>query len=146
MKVKNKKCQNKGCENTFTPFKTTDKYCSFSCAKSNQKSQKKVYTPIKKKSDKRKKQEAIYLKKRADFLNKKENKKCPVFPNLPTTDVHHKKGRVGFADAWARHNGINLYLDERFWLAVSRKGHQKIENNPIWAKEKGFSLDRLTSE
>lgn len=75
--------------------------------------------------------------------NKPENKQCPVFPNLSTTDVHHKRGRIGYADEWARLNNISLYLDERYWLAVSRQGHRKIEDNPEWAKSKGFSLNRL---
>ncbi|WP_262885687.1 hypothetical protein [Myroides sp. LoEW2-1] len=43
------------------------------------------------------------------------------------------KGRVG-----------SLFLDTRYWLAVSREGHRMIEENPKWAKEKGYSLNRLS--
>lgn len=143
MKIKN--CDNKGCENTFNQFNSLQRYCCLDCKKKsiNSESKKKIYV-INKKSKKRQKEEIIYFKKRAEFLNKKENKKCAVFPSLHTTDVHHKKGRIGYADDISRLNGISLYLDERFWLAVSRKGHDKIENNPKWAKENGYSLDRLS--
>jgi len=49
-----------------------------------------------------------------------------------TTDIHHKKGRIG-----------KLYLDITFWIALSREGHCMVEENPEWAKENGYSLDRL---
>lgn len=74
---------------------------------------------------------ALYLKKRIEFLEKPENKICPI-TGTRTTDVHHKKGRVG-----------SLYLDERFWIALSRAGHKQVEENPEWAKENGYSLNRL---
>jgi hypothetical protein len=38
-----------------------------------------------------------------------------------------------------------LLLDQKFWLAVSRKGHKAIEANPEWAKKMGFSESRLTA-
>ena len=65
------------------------------------------------------------------FLGKPENRICPV-TGEKTSEVHHKRGRIGA-----------LLLDQRYWLAVSRKGHQRIENEPEWAKEMGFSLSRL---
>ena len=40
MKVKNKLCANEGCNNSFSPFKTTDKYCSYGCAYNNHKPKK----------------------------------------------------------------------------------------------------------
>ena len=51
---------------------------------------------------------------------------------MKAEEVHHKRGRIG-----------DLLLDETHWLAVSRKGHVKIEMNPRWAKEMGFSESRL---
>jgi frataxin-like iron-binding protein CyaY len=36
-----------------------------------------------------------------------------------------------------------LLNDKRYWLAVSRKGHRFIEDNPKWAKDNGYSLYRL---
>lgn len=71
---------------------------------------------------------------------------CPVkgSPIDYTSDIHHKKGRGdGFADEWARDNGITLTIDVRFFLAVSREGHQWIETHPTEAKAKGWSLTRL---
>ena len=92
---------------------------------------KKVIKAIPKISKKRKVENLQYQVLRIEFLGKKENLICPV-TGEKTTEIHHKKGRVG-----------SLFLDTTFWLAVSRKGHLEIENNPEWAKEKGFSLNRL---
>jgi len=91
-------------------------------------------TAIKKVSDKRKKQKAEYQLKRILFLREPHNQKCPV-TGKPTTDVHHMKGRIG-----------NLLLDERYWIALSREGHKYIEENPEWAKENGYSLNRLDKD
>lgn len=101
-------------------------------------SQKKRFKPLKKNSElsyqipkmsvKRKAQNDEYLKLRKEFL--KVNTICPV-TGEKATEIHHKKGREG-----------KLLTDVNYFLAVSRKGHQQIELNPIWAKEKGFSIDR----
>ena len=48
--------------------------------------------------------------------------------------------RRGYADEWAKENKVSLYLDKRFWLAVSASGHRKIESEPEWAYEQGFSI------
>lgn len=82
-------------------------------------------------SKKRKVESLQYAVLRTEFLSKKENKVCPITGG-PTTDVHHKKGRIG-----------SLLLDTNYWLAVSREGHKQIEENPVWAKEMGYSLSRL---
>lgn len=92
---------------------------------------KKQYS-IPKVSEKRKIDNLKYSAQRIVFLGKPENKICPI-TGWPTTDIHHKKGRVG-----------DLFLDERYWVALSREGHQYVEDNPEWAKENGFSLDRLS--
>lgn len=91
----------------------------------------KEFKPIPKISQKRKIENAKYIVLRIEFLGKKENSICPV-TGEKTTEIHHKKGRVG-----------SLFLNTKFWLGVSRKGHLKIENNPEWAKENGFSENRL---
>ena len=80
-----------------------------------------------------------YYRRLPGFLYKK---KCAVYPELKAIEVHHSRGREGYADDYARENDIPLILDERWWLAVSRKGHKEIENNPDWAKEKGFSYNQ----
>jgi hypothetical protein len=103
---------------------------------------KDIGKPIPKVSKKRAVENAKYTVQKIVFMSKPANKICPV-TNQPTTDIHHKMGRIGFADSWARINNIPLLLDERFWLAVSRSGHRQIEENPEWAKENGYSLNRL---
>lgn len=85
--------------------------------------------PVNKVSKKRQEENKIYKVKRAEFL--KLHTICPITGGR-TEDVHHVKGRTG-----------TLFLDERYWLAVSREGHRKIEENPIWAKENGYSANRL---
>jgi hypothetical protein len=86
---------------------------------------------IKPRSDKRAKEEKEYHTLCEVFLR---GKICPV-TGEPATEVHHKKGRIG-----------KLLTDVRFFLGVSRKGHKKIEENPEWAKEMGYSLDRLSKD
>jgi len=140
----------KECQKEFKKYRTTDKYCSGFCAKQNEKPKRNyIYTipkvsktnkviekenkkyKIPKVSKKRKIENAKYLVLRIEFLSKKENQICPI-TNEKTTDIHHKKGRVG-----------SLFLDTTFWVALSRKGHKFVEENPKWAKENGFSLNRL---
>lgn len=87
--------------------------------------------PIARRSKKRIVQELQYNADVKVFLGKPENSKCPV-TGQKATEVHHKKGRIG-----------DLLLDQRYWLAVSSEGHRKIEMNPEWAKENGYSLNRL---
>lgn len=148
MKVKTHDfCAYKECGKEFKKFKTTDKYCSGLCQFKDKKPDitLKNVKPIRKISKKQSILNAKYLVVNKEFLSKPENKICPV-TGQQTTEVHHKKGRVGFADDWARENNIPLLLDVRFFLAVSRKGHRQIEENPEWAKEMGYSVSRLTNE
>lgn len=42
-------------------------------------------------------------------------------------EVHHKNKRRGA-----------MLLDQRFWLAVSRENHERIENNKTWGRANGF--------
>ena len=85
-----------------------------------------------------------YIVVRNEFLGKPENKFCPV-TKQPAVEVHHKKGRQHdqYADDWARENNICLLIDVRFFLAVSREGHDWIEANPEESKELGYSVSRL---
>ena len=92
------------------------------------------YRPIKKVSDKKALQDIIYKSERIKFLMLPENKICPITKQA-TTDVHHKRGRLG-----------DLYLDKRYWVALSREGHKYVEEHPEWAKENGYSLSRLSNE
>lgn len=47
------------------------------------------------------------------------------------TEIHHRRGRVG-----------SLLTDERYFLAVSHRGHLWIHNNPGQAYDQGFMLFR----
>ena len=61
-----------------------------------------------------------------------DNPQCAVYPHLPATEIHHKKGRGKYLN------------DTTTWLAVSRQGHNRIEAFPVEAKEKGWSVSRLS--
>lgn len=91
--------------------------------------------PIAPRSQKRSKEERLYLAKRIIFLQ--ENPMCQAhLPGICTkhaTEVHHKKGRIG-----------ELLLNILFWLGVCHACHEWIENNREEAMEKGFSIKRIT--
>jgi hypothetical protein len=104
-------------------------------------------TPLKRVSKKRKADMAMYSKLRKEFLER-----CPLcyvwwMENAadswdygalcqsirdgrgnpcPATDVHHAKKR-------GKH-----YLDVSSWLALSRENHQRIHDNPSWARANGL--------
>ena len=93
--------------------------------------EKKIFKKNRRRSKKGQKEDRQYLIKRLQFLAQPRNQRCPITGQM-TTEIHHKKGRVG-----------KLLLDQNYWLAVSREGHRKIEENPEWAKEMGYSVSRL---
>jgi hypothetical protein len=107
-------------------------------AERNAGKEKKVYQ-MPKVSKKKQKENSAYQRAKDVWI---KDKPCAVFPKLKAIDIHHKKGRQGYADQWARDRDINLTMDQRFWLPVSREGHIEIESNPQWAKDNGFSLSR----
>lgn len=125
MKSKDKKC--KECGETFAPQNSIQKVCSVSCAVKLNKNK-----TIKKVSKKRETENKIYAILRKKFLQ--DNPICPI-NKTQTTDIHHMKGRIG-----------SLLLDTRYWLAVSREAHIMIEQNPVWAKENNYSLNRLSND
>ena len=84
---------------------------------------------IRKQSKKRASEMREYAIKRKAFLS---GKICPV-TGEQASQVHHMKGRIG-----------KLLNDTAYWLAVSHAGHRKIEENPDWAKQQGYSLSRLS--
>jgi len=138
-----KKCRS--CSNAFTPkYKTTEVFCSLNCAKEGKKPDLKLksFKTIPKVSKKRQVENLQYQVLRTEFLAKKENQICPITRTEATT-VHHKMGRIGFADQWARDNNISLYLDTRHWVSLSMEGHKFVEENPEWSKDNGYSLNRL---
>jgi hypothetical protein len=90
-----------------------------------------ILSPV---SAKRAKENTIYHQKASAF--KKLFPMCAAklegCTNL-TTQVHHSKGRIG----------DNL-LDETTFVPVCHNCHRWIEENPIKAKEYGFSKSRLS--
>lgn len=70
-------------------------------------------------------------------------KMCVVFPKAIATTVHHAKGRIGYADQFARDSGITLLMDQRYWVPASLDGHRYIEEHPAEAKEREWSFSRL---
>jgi hypothetical protein len=87
--------------------------------------------PIKKVSQKRNLENKEYLKVRKVFLQSLMFCQVNSCKKLPT-EVHHKKGRIG-----------KLLTDTRYFLGVCRECHNKIELEPLWAKENNYSLNRL---
>lgn len=121
-------------------------------------------TPLKRVSDKRRKESKVYSVQRREFLAKfflcqvdmrelgydhtippvrengmikvahiiSTNWKEKVFCTVPeghiqrSEDVHHSKRRGRY------------YLDVSTWRAVSRKNHDRIERNPLWARAVGW--------
>jgi hypothetical protein len=84
---------------------------------------------LRKVSLKRGKENREYLKLRQLFLT--ANPKCQVCREKKAVDVHHKRGRIG-----------QLLTDIKHFLAVCRGCHTRIETNPLWAKEQGYSEQR----
>jgi len=85
---------------------------------------------MKRNTAKRAKENREYNERVKPFLE--EHRFCPVAANMlgsqcRTTQNHHTKGRDGA-----------LLLDERFWLAVSDRGHKWIHDNPKEARRYGF--------
>lgn len=82
-------------------------------------------------SKKLSKERKIYRELRIPFLERIENMFCAVYPNLRATEIHHMRGRGKYLN------------DTSTWLAVSRPGHEWIENNPKLSRERGFTKSRI---
>lgn len=105
-------------------------FCSSHYWQSRSKSpKKKEQKPIRRVSAKRSKENVQYLKVRLEFLNENQTCKCC---GASATDVHHTKGRIG-----------SLLTDKRYFVALCRGCHNRVEENPIWAKKHGYSKSRL---
>lgn len=142
--VKKKECRNPDCDVLFKPFKTTDKFCSWDCAKKSQKPRKSIKT--KPKRHKSKKQAVIdskYTVQRIEFLSKPENQTCFIDGCEKTANtVEHTKGRgKGFFDEWAEQNNIPKTLDERYWKPCCLEHNLELENNPELSKK--YQLSKI---
>ena len=82
-------------------------------------------------SDKRAKELVEYRKVRDKFL--KEVKVCQ-FPDCDSEQIelHHGAGRVG-----------RLLTDPTYFVALCRKHHRFVEENPLVAKEINLSFERI---
>ncbi len=61
----------------------------------------------------------------------------------PTDSIHHKMGRIGYLDDWARDNGISLLIDIRKFMSTCADHHTYIEEHPEFAKKEGYSENRI---
>jgi hypothetical protein len=133
-------CKIEGCsrpaENEQTGLCATHAFQARKAARNPKQAHRPRINPV---SDKMKSRLSEYSQIKKNWI---KGKRCAVFPEKWATDVHHKKGRIGFADKWARDNNIPLLIDTRFWLPVSREGHIKIGDLQAWAMEQGFTLPR----
>jgi hypothetical protein len=144
MKVKLKICS--GC-NVPRPIWKQDgkeRYCQFCWSKKKEPTTSaqrniaisKQRTPIKKQSDKRKKEDILYSTMRKQFL--KDNPMCfMAIPGLcqgKGTTIQHRKGRGKY------------YLDSRFWGTACMPCHSYADLHPEESFEKGWAIPRLTNE
>lgn len=105
----------------------------FNSKKPNKSAKPQSGTPIKRRSDKRAKQEREYSKLRVEFLT--ANPDCQVGVDGCTgeaSEVHHKAGRIG-----------DLLTDVSKFCAACHNCHVWVENNPKESMERGFILSRL---
>lgn len=91
----------------------------------------KIRKILNKSSQKQRERDKQYLKVRDDYL--KLHPVCEVCSMHLADQIHHKRGRIG----------SNLF---KYFLAVCDLCHKLIENNPVWAKEHGYSESRLKDD
>ena len=65
-----------------------------------------------------------YLKAKQEFL---AGKHCAVYPCFPAKEIHHTHGRLK-----------KLLMYKRYWLPVSREGHNWIHLNIAEARKYGW--------
>lgn len=87
----------------------------------------KARKPVRRRSKATEARMECYRKAKEAFMARPKNQRCAVYPHLNAEDIHHIRGRAG-----------NLLRDERFWLAVSRRGHEWIHANMNAARERGW--------
>lgn len=103
---------------------------------------KKQFNPISKVSGKMAKLLSQYNKRRPEWIRGKFCEIREKCSGLPAVECHHKMGKAGYADEYARMNDIPLLLDERYWLPACSDCHRLITDDSGLALEKGYSLPR----
>jgi len=112
------------CTNCFTHYSSS--YCQLCGTKPIKKAK-----PIRKVGAKMEGLNKEYGKLRIQYL--KVYPICEVVGCCnPSNEIHHMKARDN-----------RRLIDDNHFLAVCRPCHQKIELNPLWAKENGYSKSRL---
>lgn len=125
------------CGKEFIQYNSLEPYCSHSCKMKYAKPKR-----INQVSKKRQEDNEIYKVIRLEFLSKEYNQKCFIEGcNKQATTVEHLRGRVGYADDWARENGITLFLDVRFWKPCCLEHNLELERNPELSKQ--YQLSRI---
>lgn len=109
----------KGCESMQYIF---SRHLCLSCWRKENKPQ------ISKVSENEKERQIKYIEIVRRYLL--EHPICEVCHERLSQEIHHKKGRIG----------LNLF---KYFLAVCRICHLKIEANPEWAKENNYTISRL---
>jgi hypothetical protein len=88
-------------------------------------------------SDNQKETLKEYKKVRSVFL--KEHPTCQAQLEGckgKATEIHHRAGKAS----------RELYLETKLFLAVCPSCHKIIETNPLFSKQKGFSVSRLSKQ
>lgn len=136
MLKKLKKCSKCGLESFIWSSRGGKKLCK-KCATTGvviNKPTKKIAKSIAPRSQKRAIQEKEYSVRRRVFLQNHSMCEAHIqgICKGQSTEVHHKKGRVG-----------DDLLDETHWLALCHSCHEYVENNRAFAMEQGFSIKRI---
>ena len=95
-----------------------------------EKKEPKAKKAIAKKSKKLIDAEKIYNKERKAYLQAYPY--CETNCGMGASQIHHRKGRIG-----------SLLTNINYFMAVCAECHKWIEEHPLEAKEKGYSLNRL---
>lgn len=83
-------------------------------------------TPLRRVSPKRARENREYAKVRARYME--EHPICEACHDRPSTELHHKRGRIGA-----------LLADVRFFMAVDTGCHRFITEHPARAREAGWT-------
>ena len=95
---------------------------------------KKKKAPIKKVSDKRKEDNAVYKKLRDEFLSKPENQVCFIDGcERKANTIEHRAGR------WGKN-----FLDTSTWAGCCLEHNLELENNPELSKK--YQLSKITGK
>lgn len=89
----------------------------------------KANKPMRRVSERRKKENKLYTQVRKEYLL--AHPRCQCCTIAPASEIHHRRGR------WK-----SRLTDTAWFLAVCRPCHDRIHHNPEWAYEKGLLVSR----